>query len=101
MMINFVMFNLDYADIDDEEDDYDIANPYTDNILQDPSSTTGNYGIPYNESSTNESTAIKTVQNPYYDDELDLNSRTLFTDAPSTGAQCTEKIVISQNPYYE
>ena len=61
---------LRFVDTDEDEDDYDIAYAYSENIGTATESETDKTYVVCSIESTNDSTTIKTVQNPYYGSEL-------------------------------
>ena len=84
-----------------EEDGYDIASPYLQNNFHGTLLTKNDCNVKYSKSSTTHSTAIKTIQSPYYGCELELDSRLTNGNGKGSNLQCIENIVVSQNPYYE
>ena len=58
------------ADMDEDEDDYDIAYAYSENIGTATTPETDRTNVVCSIESKNDSTTIKTVQNPYYGSEL-------------------------------
>ena len=56
--------------MDEDEDDYDIAYAYSENIGTATTPETDRTNVVCSIESKNDSTTIKTVQNPYYGSEL-------------------------------
>lgn len=89
------------ADMDEGEGDYDIAYAHSENSCTEVHIEEDELNFVHGQDSTKDSNVIKTVQNPYYDNKLELEPIPRNGEEKPTEAHCSENIVVTHNPYYE
>ena len=85
----------------ENEDNYDIAYADSKDYCTKAPFEGRKSDVVSSNASANDSTAVKTVQNPYYGGEMESESHFFNSNATPTGAYYNENIVITRNPYYE